>query len=80
MIRKTQELMVTPQDLTAIEAALHTQAKILDVQAAAGREGARAQLNDVKSALASLESQKPCEKTACRSFLFGWLFRSRIFG
>ncbi len=80
MFDKTQKLDVTQQDLAVIEAALHTQAKILDMQASAGRGAARAQLNKVKTALANLESQKPCETRACRSIFFGWFFRARIFG
>ena len=41
-----ERLDVTQDELAVIEAALHTQAKILHVQAAAGGSGARRRLND----------------------------------
>jgi len=67
--------------LEVIEAALHTQSKILNVQASTGSRAARTKLNEVKTVLAQishakrLDPMKPCARIGS-----GWLGMSRIFG
>ncbi|KIN64334.1 hypothetical protein Z946_3225 [Sulfitobacter noctilucicola] len=70
MFAKAHQLDVTASDLKVIEAALHTQTKILDVQAAAGGAAARSQLNEVKRVLAHVSQQKPVKSLAsnCNSW------------
>jgi len=46
MFDTKQKLEVSQDELAVIEAALHTQVKILNVQATAGGSGARRKLND----------------------------------
>lgn len=59
MFEKSLTLEVGNKDLELLEAALHTQSKILMVQSKAGGKAARSRLNDVKRLLATLESQRP---------------------
>ena len=59
MFDKSVNLEIAAKDLELLEAALHTQSKILLVQASAGSNAARSKLNQVKRLLASLESQRP---------------------
>jgi hypothetical protein len=72
MFEKTQKLDVTPDELAVIEAALHTQAKILNVQASAGGNAARRRLNEVKRALAHISQQTGTETRPARRGFFGW--------
>jgi hypothetical protein len=80
MLEKQQKIDVSPAQLAVIEAALHTQSKILDVQAEAGGSTARRRLNEVKTLLAQLAQQKPAEPMRRRSRARNWFGRSRIFG
>lgn len=81
MFCKQHDLLVSDQELAVIEAALHTQSKILNVQASAGGAAARARLNEVKEVLATLAQQKPTEQNPRRRwFGFAWTGWSRISG
>ncbi len=80
MFDKQQKLEISPEDFNAIESALHTQSKILHVQASAGGSNARRRLNEVKRVLAHLEAQKPTDaKRECRTRI-GWFSRSGLPG
>jgi trehalose-6-phosphatase len=59
MFEKNQKLEISPEQLSVIESALHTQSKILNVQAAAGGAEAREKLNLVKRTLADIGQQRP---------------------
>lgn len=80
MFDKPKTLEVSAEELAVIEAALHTQSKIWDVQANAGGGEARARLNQIKRVLATVVQQKPrlAKKTAPRKC--GGFWMSRIFG
>ncbi|MEM6306083.1 MAG: hypothetical protein AAF744_15300 [Pseudomonadota bacterium] len=80
MFDTDKKLDVTQDELAVIEAALHTQAKILSVQAAAGGSGARRRLNEVKRVLTHVASHReaPVERPA-RS-LFRWFGTARTPG
>lgn len=80
MNEKLQKLEISADELAVIEAALHTQSKILNVQAKAGGAGARSQLNVVKRLLASVAQQKPRTPSTPSSCKPTWLGMSRIFG
>lgn len=77
MLEKQKKLEVSPDQLEVIEAALHTQSKILNVQAEAGGNAARLRLNEVKRLLAQLSQEKPTDTRTCRSRSLGWFGRSR---
>ncbi|MEM6940461.1 MAG: hypothetical protein AAF943_03830 [Pseudomonadota bacterium] len=81
MIDKLQKLEVSAEELAVIEAALHTQSKILNVQASAGdNTGARAQLGKVKSALARVTQLRPAKSDSDpRSCKLGWFGKPSIF-
>ena len=78
MFVRTQKLEVSPEQLAVIEAALHTQSKILNVQARAGGNAARLKLNEVKKVLTALAQQKPVARTQTQPAR--WFGMSRIFG
>lgn len=80
MSTKSQTLHVSAEDLAVIEAALHTQSKILHVQANAGGEEASSRLNSVKRTLATVAQQKPSSETTSRCAAGGWFGMSRMFG
>jgi len=80
MFDKQQKLEISQQDLAVIEAALHTQSKILTVQASAGGRTARQKLNEVKSVLAIITQQRGVDAKPCRKPTGAWLGMSRIFG
>jgi len=68
MFDAKQKLEISQEELELIEQALHTQSKILGVQASAGGSKALTRLNDIKRVLASIAQQKPVKtkaKTAC---------------
>ena len=68
MFDKQQKLDVSEGEMAVIEAALHTQVKILNLQASAGGSGARRKLNEVKRVLAQISQQKKvADKSNCRS-------------
>ncbi|MDG1240319.1 MAG: hypothetical protein P8N59_05790 [Planktomarina sp.] len=58
MTHKTKKLEISQSELDLIAGALETQMKILNMQASAGGHGALAKLNEVKSLLASVSSQR----------------------
>ena len=80
MFDKQQKLEISQQELTVIAAALHTQSKILNVQASAGGREARDRLNEVKRVLALVAQHRVVEAEPCRKQSAGWLGMSRIFG
>ena len=53
MFDNKQKLEISQDELALIEAALHTQSKILSVQASAGGSKALGRLNDVKRVLSA---------------------------
>ena len=59
MFDTNKKLEVSQEQLKIIEDALHTQSKILHVQADAGGSGALARLNEVKTILAMLAQHAP---------------------
>tara|TARA_R110002049_G_scaffold10127_6_gene50582 strand:+ start:52094 stop:52333 length:240 start_codon:yes stop_codon:yes gene_type:complete len=79
MLDKQQKLEISPAELAVIEAALHTQSKILHVQASAGGTAARTRLNEVKRVLARIAQQTPAPQAPCRTRAFGW-FSKRMPG
>lgn len=72
MFDTQKTLDVSQEQMDVIEAALHTQSKILHVQADAGGEGAHDKLNAVKSLLTVIEQRKQqrAEKTTAQGM--GW--------
>lgn len=80
MLEKQQKLEINPEELAVIESALHTQSKILDVQANAGAAAARSRLNEVKRVLARLDQQKPAPKQPRMLRSGAWFSMSRLFG
>ncbi len=58
MSNTTQKLEISRKEIDLIENALHTQSKILRVQADAGGDDATARLNDVKRVLAAIAAQR----------------------
>ncbi len=80
-MRDTQKkLEISQEERALIEAALHTQSKILHMQASAGGAVARKRLNEVKRLLARMEQHEPAARR-CRRFAgFGRLRMSRLFG
>ena len=80
MFTKTRKPGIDPADLSVINAALHTQIKILDVQANAGGAEARSRLNEVKRVLAQLSQYDQGEPTPAAPRGFWRLGMSRIFG
>ena len=80
MLDEKQKLEISQDELALIEAALHTQSKILGVQASAGGSKALARLNDVKRVLATIDIQKPSRSRTNKRGV-GSIFRmSRLFG
>lgn len=81
MFDKQKKLDVSEDELAVIEAALHTQAKILNVQAVAGGSGARRRLNEVKRVLVQVSSQREGSKcTSTRRSVLGWFGLARSAG
>lgn len=79
MFDTQKKLDISQEELAVIEAALHTQSKILGLQAGAGGTTARAQLNEVKRVLATLAQHHPKRRDRpCGGAR--WLGMSRIFG
>ncbi|MFT6675256.1 MAG: hypothetical protein ACJAVM_001445 [Sulfitobacter sp.] len=75
------KLDLSQTQLAVIEAALHTQSKILNVQASTGSRSARTRLNEVKSVLTQIsQAKKPEAIKPCARIGEGWLGMSRIFG
>lgn len=74
MLDNNKKIEVSAEQLEVIESALHTQSKILNVQAEAGGNAARQRLNEVKRLLALLSQQKPPARSdRCERGAFGWL-------
>ncbi len=80
MFDKPQTLEVSAEELAVIEAALHTQSKIWDVQANAGGSEARGRLNQIKRVLANIGQQKPRPAAQKAPRKCGSFWMSRIFG
>ena len=80
MYDKQQKLEISQDELAVIETALHTQSKILTVQASAGGRIARDRLNAVKQVLARVAQHRVVEDKPCRKPSFCWFGMSRIFG
>lgn len=80
MFEKMQKLEVSQEELAIIEAALHTQSQILNVEAGAGATSALQRLNGVKRVLTLLDQQKPIEETPKPSAPTGWFGMARILG
>ncbi len=80
MFDTQQKLEMSCAELEVIETALHTQSKILNVQARAGGSIARTRLNEVKRVLAHIAQQKTTKGKPCRRSLFSWFAKSRTFG
>lgn len=80
MLDAKQKLEISQDELALIEAALHTQSKILGVQASAGGSKARARLNDVKRVLATIAQQKPAARKPAAPRTGVFLSMSRMFG
>ena len=79
MFDDKQKLEISQVELALIEAALHTQSKILSVQASAGGSKALGHLNEVKRVLASISQQRVRDTTAKPAW--GGLFRmARLLG
>lgn len=72
MFEQHRKIDVTADELAVIEAALHTQAKILHVQASAGGNAARRRLNEVKRALSHISQQTGSNDTPERRGFFSW--------
>lgn len=64
MLDDTHSVDLTKQDLELIEAALHTQEKILSVQSRAGGSAARERLNILKGLMRRLRRQTPAPQSA----------------
>tara|TARA_R110002073_G_scaffold216070_1_gene376312 strand:+ start:135 stop:380 length:246 start_codon:yes stop_codon:yes gene_type:complete len=81
MFDKQEKLEISQEELAVIEAALHTQSKILNVQASAGGSAARRRLNEVKRVLALVAQHRVADDVTTSSKpAAGWLGMSRIFG
>lgn len=77
MKKATHNVDLTPEEMQVIEAALHTQEKILSVQSRAGGDSTVGlRLSELKSVLANLQRQrgKPGAATG------GWFFGRSLFG
>lgn len=79
MSDNTNKLTISPEDFDVIEAALHTQSQILNVQARAGGPAAQQKLNEVKRVLNLFSRQKPSEAKDWSPSVSCWLGMSRIF-
>ena len=68
MFEKMKKIELSQDELDMIEAALHTQSQILNVEVSAGGVAARTQLNGVKRLLSMLDQHKaasqPTEKVS----------------
>ncbi|MDF1728833.1 MAG: hypothetical protein P1U53_13910 [Sulfitobacter sp.] len=75
MFGSKQRIEIDTDQLAEIENALHTQSKILGVQASAGGRQARERLDIVKRALSTIARQKPAAETAAGCSLRSAFFR-----
>ncbi|SFE91796.1 hypothetical protein SAMN04488523_11238 [Sulfitobacter brevis] len=80
MFDRQQKLEISPEQFAIIEEALHTQSKILNVQASAGGSNARRRLNEVKGVLAFMAAQKPAANDNESRAVFGWFGKTRVSG
>jgi hypothetical protein len=81
MAQPDQNTGFSQDQLRIIEAALHTQSKILAVQASAGGSAVRDKLNDVKEVLARVgQLKKPVRLKPCARIGMGWLGMSSTAG
>jgi hypothetical protein len=77
MFDTNKKLEVSQEQLKIIEDALHTQSKILHVQADAGGSGAHARLNEVKTILAMLAQHAPAPEKAINARQLSWFSLTR---
>ena len=80
MFDNHQKLEISQDELAVIEAALHTQSKILNVQASAGGREARDRLNEVKRVLAHVATHRTAPSKSSVKPATGWFGLSQIFG
>lgn len=81
MFEKQEKLDLSQEELAVISSALHTQTKILTVQASAGASAARVRLDEIKRLLVRVsELQTPETKARACKTTFGWFGVSRLFG
>lgn len=80
MLDEKQKLEISQDDLALIEAALHTQSKILGVQATAGGSNALGRLNDVKRVLATIAQQKAVVRKTAAPRTGVFFSMARMFG
>lgn len=79
MMDKSQKLEFSTEEFEVIQAALHTQSQILNVQASAGGNAARNRLNQVKRVLARMGQHAPSpkpeqtRKPSARTGFLAWL-------
>ena len=78
MLDNLNQLKLTKKDIELIEAALHTQKKILSVQSEAGGTGARQRLSDLQHLIKRLGRVRP-EPTSAAEPIWSQLTRG-IFG
>lgn len=64
MFNNLHSLELTSEDIKLIEAALHTQKKILSVQSQAGGSGAHLKLNELKRLIARVNRSVVSKQTA----------------
>ncbi len=79
MFDEKQKLEISQKELALIKSALHTQSKILSVQASAGGSKALARLNDIKRVLATITQQKPVARKT-KPARGGFFSMSRLLG
>ncbi len=78
MFDSGKKLDLTTKDLEMIEAALHTQKKILSMQSEAGRTGARQKLSDLRHLMQRIGRSR---RTAPETEPVSWsLFGRTLFG
>ncbi len=78
MLERVRQLELTAKDFEMIEAALHTQQKILSVQSEAGGTGAREKLTDLKHLMQRI-GRAGSPRKACTQSLWSYLTGS-LFG
>ena len=78
MFEKMKKIELSQDELEIIEAALHTQSQILNVEAGAGATSALKRLNGVKRVLSMLDQQKPVEEKPAPAPSTGWFGMTRI--
>ena len=78
MLENVKQLELSAKDIALIEAALHTQEKILSVQREAGGAFAHEKLSDLKHLLKRVRRARP-QRAACMASVWTYLAGS-LFG